>query len=122
MSILIYIKKFFSFLVEHLGFTIVTILVFLVIFISYVLPDKISDRELRLWILLFLLLQSIGVFAMLRQYNATVQNTRLIIKWRESMIKFFTLSKQNTDAIENLTRKISSMITTIKKLDGKDNN
>lgn len=122
MSILIYIKKFFSFLVEHLGFTIVTILVFLVIFISYILPDKISDRELRLCILLFLLLQAIGVFAMLRQYNATVQNTRLIIKWRESMIKFFTLSKQNTDAIENLTRKISSMITTIKKLDGKDNN
>lgn len=54
------------------------------------------------YIRVFLVLMALLVFACLRQYNATVANTRFLIKLRESTI---TLMREN----QNLQRKLSSV-------------
>lgn len=85
-----------NYLFLYIGTTSITTLLIIIILVSIFSPDKISQKEIRFYILIFLGIGIVNCFAYLRLYNAVQGNTKFIIKL-------------NT-AIASLGKKINSFI------------
>lgn len=90
---------------------IISLVTFLVVFgvIFVILPPTISDREIRIYIWLFIVTQIVATFANLRLYNAIVINSSINNKLRAALLsvtkKFDALGNQ----ITNLKTKVGGL-------------
>ena len=113
-------------------------LLLIVLVISFSVPPfyfskELTSFEIRYYITIFLFMIGIGVFAILRMYNATVANTRFLIAlknalmaWKVSLSKLdITISTTLSNAIDRLIRTIKSntdQIDTNRKTDQSQSN
>lgn len=79
-------------------------------------PGTITVLEIRYYVIVFLLVVMVGVFGVLRMYNATVQNTRFLHKLNQDLVKYTRELKTLAKAVEDGLRKpLFQMIVAIKK-------
>ena len=78
--------------------------IIVVLVLGLILYPLLVGDELKFCIRLFMLLYVIKVFALLRLYNSIVQNTRFIIKMRESAARL----KESFPALERAMRSLRS--------------
>lgn len=98
------VKKFIDYLGFVLGIAVILGIGWLVIEPIIFWTDK---SEWRLYCRLFLLLMAVIAFALLRLYNAVVQNTRFEIKLRDSISKITQYFPTLERALHTLSQVLS---------------
>lgn len=74
---------------KFIDYLTIAIIIFAVLAIVwFIVTPLIWWNESRFYLRIFLVMFGVQTFAILRLYNAIVQNTRFSLKLRESMIKF----------------------------------
>lgn len=109
------LEKLLNYLLLYIGASSMAILFLIIVLVSIFGPDKISQKELRFYILLFLGIGIVNCFAYLRLYNAIQGNTKFIIKLNTAIA---TLGKK----INSFILDMGSLTQSIERLRGTINN
>lgn len=107
----------FNQLKEYLPLIIVAVVLLVIIF--FVVQPLIWSEDYADWVFyvrLFLALMAVQVFALLRLYNAILQNTRFLVRLREAMLKLVNSSPALERAMKGLSNALSSGKNSTEKL------